>query len=57
MILLATLIVIRHLICGHSKSWHLVKEKPLVSLKKLVSFDWSNNSATIHVKMSEFVLE
>ena len=57
MILLATLIVIRHLICGHSKSRHLVKEKPLVSLKKLVSFDWSNNSATIHVKMSEFVLE
>ena len=72
MILLSILSVIRHLICGHNLNWLLNlnldlrdtvewEKKWLVGLNagktQLVSFDHSNNTGSIDVKMDGFVLE
>ena len=71
MMLLSTLNVIRHLICGSNQNWllnlNLIYEtldwgrKWLVDFNtgktKLVSFDQSNNTGAIHVKMHGSVLE
>ena len=71
MILLSTLSVIRHLICGNNLNLllnlNLIYEtldwdkKWLVDLNggkaQLISFDWSNNTNSIDAKMDESVLE
>ena len=71
MILLSTLSVIRHLICGNNLNWllnlNLIYKtlgwgrKWLVDFNagktQLVSFDWSNDAGAIDVKMDGSVLE
>ena len=72
MILFSILSVIRHLICGSNLNWLLnlnliyktlwtgVKSSLLISMlakTQLVSFDRSNNSGSIDVKMDGSVLE
>ena len=66
MILLSTLCVIRHLICGNNLNWllnlNLIYEtRWLVDFNagktQLVSFDQSNNTGAIDVKMDGSVLE
>ena len=72
MIILSTLTVIRRLICGNNWSWLPELESDQRATRdwrwkwladfnaekaELVSFDWSNNSGAIDVKMSGSVLE
>ena len=71
MILHSTLSVARHFICGNNQSWlpnlNLTYETLDWARKwfidfiegktQLVSFDWSNNSGAVYVKMGGSILE
>ena len=64
MILLSILSVIRHLVCGSKWNWLLNLDwgrKWLADFNagktQLVSFDWSNNTGAIDMKMDGFVLQ
>ena len=63
LILLSTLNVIRHLICGNNWNWLLwtvAGSDLLISMLEktyLVLFDWSNNTGAIDVKTDGSVLE
>ena len=72
MVLLSILSVIRHLICGNNLNWllnlNLIYETLWTGAKKwladfnagktqLISFDWSDNTGAIDVKMDGSVLE
>ena len=59
--LLSTLSLIRHLICGNNKRHCGLGQEVAVDFNagktQLVSFDWSNNTWAIGVKMDESGLE
>ena len=58
MIVLSTINLIRHLICGKNKNWLLNWLVDFNAGKtQLVSFDWAKNTGVIEVKMDGSVLE